>query len=384
MVEPGIEAAGISGLRQQLHRLGRIVDRRRGGPVEREMARDEIAGNPGQTQAQRIVDGDIVQRQRRRPPYLGVGPGRGRIPLFGEIHPKGGAVGRDLEAQARRALDLGRQFAAYGVCEIELAALERDQAGRLVRDHLHHDPLDRGAFAPVWLEGFQGQFQAGVVGHELVGPRANRCLPEAGVAHLLDVFAGDDPVCPGGTRVKEQKIRPNLLQFDDHPPRIGRFQRRDTLPQKGCGRALVSFVGEFDVVGGQRIAIMERESRPQHEGVGQPIRGHRVGFRQAEARTGFAHRLHHGVVHAVHQQIGCDQAIGLAGIEPGRGQGDMNGDVHLALRAGGGIAGPAGNQAGREHRQAQAACDRRAAGRGDGRWWTVIRHSHRWLPCRAL
>jgi hypothetical protein len=52
-------------------------------------------------------------------------------------------------------LDLLGKLAADRVGDVDLAALQSREAGRLLGDVLHDQPLDRGGLAPITLERFE-------------------------------------------------------------------------------------------------------------------------------------------------------------------------------------------------------------------------------------
>ncbi len=100
--------------------------------------------------------------------------------------------------------------------------------------------------------------------------------------------------------------------------------------------ALVPLEGELHVLRGERIAVVEPHALAKHELVGEPVL--RLRPRLGEAgRPGIArHRLHERVVERVQRQEGGDDARRLGGVEPRRGQRDVDGERDLPLRRAGG------------------------------------------------
>src|SRR5918999_946723 len=78
-----------------------------------------------------------------------------------------------------------------------------------------------GTFPPVTLVGPQDQADAGVLTHELIGPRPDRMLLEPIGPDLLDVRLGHDP---GGSRCGRRKggqeVGPWCLQVEPDAMRI--------------------------------------------------------------------------------------------------------------------------------------------------------------------
>ena len=223
VVFAGVEAAGITGFGKQLFSHCRIVNGGGGLPVIVEALRDDAAGQLGVAEGQRLVDAFAVDRQAGRFADPLVVPRRFRVPLVGKGQPERGRRIDRLQGQPGAMSHFFREFAADRIGDVDLAALQRGQPGRLVRDHLHHDPLDGRVLAPIALERLQHQLDAGVERDELVGAGADRVLLVAVVADLLDVLLGDDPARPGGAAVKGQKVRPRLLELEPHMPWIGGF-----------------------------------------------------------------------------------------------------------------------------------------------------------------
>src|SRR5262249_53525600 len=74
------------------------------------------------------------------------------------------------------------------VGDVHLAALERGRPRGFVRDAPQHEPLHGRRLAPVTVEGFEDELDAGLEAHELVGPGPDGRLPVPVLTHLLEVL----------------------------------------------------------------------------------------------------------------------------------------------------------------------------------------------------
>src|SRR5262249_7044860 len=100
-------------------------------------------------------------------------------------------------------------------------------------------------------------------GHEAVWPGANRRPLEALVPDLLDVLFRHDPARPGCQRaVEDHEVGPWLLQSDPNASWIGYFHLRDMVLEDGSEAATVALEREFDVLGRDRLAVMESDTFP--------------------------------------------------------------------------------------------------------------------------
>ncbi len=232
-------------------------------------------------------------------------------------------------------LQVGGEFAADPIGDIDLAVFERRQPCRLVGDGPDHHAFDARRLAPVLVEGFEHQLDAGIERHEFVGPSADRRLFEPVLADLLDVFLRHDPTRAGCAAVERQEVGPRLLEMKAHPQRIEDFDVRHARLHHVVRGAAVAHEREFDVLGGHRLAIVEREALAQHEFVAEPIL--RGGPRLGEARCQSLprHRLHHRVMQRVQHHERRDDPRGLRRVEPGRRERDMRAPNQLCPQPGG-------------------------------------------------
>src|SRR5215475_859058 len=96
-------------------------------------------------------------------------------------------------------------------------------------------------------------------------------LREPGVADLFDVFLRNDPPSATGARIKGQKVGPRLLKLETDMSGIGCFDQRHLILDQPLIGATVALERELDVLGGDRLAIMEFDAITQHEVPAQSI-----------------------------------------------------------------------------------------------------------------
>src|SRR4030095_8144648 len=160
--------------------------------------------------------------------------------------------------------------------------------------------VDAGRLAPVLFVGFQDELDTGLERDELVGSCPDRRLPEPVVAHPLHVFLGDDPPDAGGQpSVEGHEIGPSPLQTEANASRVDDVDRRDVVLQHLGGRAAVTLEGELDVLGGERITVVETDTLSQDELVREPIRRSAPRFGQARRERVTGQRLNQRVVQGV-------------------------------------------------------------------------------------
>src|SRR5438874_1854277 len=118
-----VEAVRMTGLRQKLLGLFRIVDRLWRLPIKVEaVGHKRIAGQPRIAKGQRLVDTVAIHREAGGPAYPLVMPWGFLIPLVGEGQPERALNDRGLQRQPRRRAQLLGQLAADRVDDIHLAA----------------------------------------------------------------------------------------------------------------------------------------------------------------------------------------------------------------------------------------------------------------------
>ena len=333
----GVEAVRVPGFGQELRRFLGVVGVQGGRPGELEVLRDDAPRDFREAQRFGLIDGLPVEGQVGGEAHALVGPRRLGIPLLGEEQPERAGDGGRLEGEARGPLELLRQRAPDRVDDVDLAPLQRRQAGRLVGDHAEAQRLDARRLAPVVLVGLEHELDARRERHEAVRPGADGRLLEPVVSNLLHIFLRDDPAGAGRrAAVEGHEVGPGLLQSEAHPLGVHDLHRGDLLLQELRGRASVALEGELDVLGGDRIAVVELDAFAQDELVGQAVGRGAPGLRQARRHALARHGLHEGVVERVVEHERGDDPGRLGGIEPGGGQRDVDAPGHLAVRGDGG------------------------------------------------
>jgi len=275
------------------------------------------------------VDGEVGGQAHAviRPRRLG-------IPLVGEDEPLVGGKDERCQLEPGRAHELLGEGAADRIGDVGLAPLEHGEPGRVLRDDAEDEALDRGSLAPVRLEGFQHQLDAGRKGHELVGPGAHWRFLVPVVPDLLDVLLGNDPAGAGGARVEGEEVGPRRLEAEAHAAGIGCLDTGHPVLERLRGGALVALVGELHVLSGDRLTVVELRALPQDEVVGEPVLGHRPRLGEARGLRVAGHRLEHGIVERVEEHVRRDDARRLGGVEPRRRDRHVDGPRELPLGGG--------------------------------------------------
>ena len=289
-----VEALRVAGFGQELlgaRRIERIRGRR---PVELEVARDDARRGTAEPEVFRVAERFPIDRQVDREPDPAVGPRRLRVPLLGEHHPLAARGDDDLEREAGRS----PHFLGIGppepVRDVRFAALQLHQPRRFVGHRLQDDALHRRHLPPVAVIRFDHELDAGVEGHEAIGPGADRRLLEPVVADALDVLLRHDPGGTGGRcRVERHEVRPRLLEPEPDALRVDDLDRGHPRFQRGGAAALVALERELHVVGRERYPLAE------HELVGEPVVRDRPRFGEARRPRVARHRFHERVVERV-------------------------------------------------------------------------------------
>src|SRR5262245_45174917 len=103
---------------------------------------------------------------------------------------------------------------------------------------------------------------------------------EAGVTDLFDIFLRDDPPSTAGARIEGQKVGPRLVELEADASSIGCFDRRHLLLDQSLIGAAVALEGELDVLGGDRLAIVEFDAITEHEVPAQSVLRRRPRLRE--------------------------------------------------------------------------------------------------------
>ena len=247
-----------------------------------------------------------------------------------EVEPLGRVANQTDELEPRRLLHFLAERTAQRVGDVDLAALQHRQARQILGHGLPHQALHRGGLAPVTIVRLQRELDPRVERRELVRPRSDWRLLEALVADLLDVLLGNDPARAAGRRaVERHEVGPRLFQTKADAVRVGHLDGRDLLLQQTGGRALVSLERELDVLGRQRVAVVEHDALAHDELVHEPILRRRPGLGERRRERLAGHRLHHRVVHGGEHHHHRDDPRVLGRIEPDRRERDVDRPRHL-------------------------------------------------------
>ncbi len=188
------------------------------------------------------------------------------------------------------------------------------------------------SLTPVVVDGFEHELDARRERDESIGAGTDRRLLEAIVPDLRDVGLGHDPSRAGRARVEGEEIRPRLLEAKPDARRPRSLDRRHPFLEGLARGASVALEGELDVLGTERIAVVESHTVSQDELVHEPIRRERPGLGETGRERVTGQRLHHRVVQRVHQHEGCHDPRGFGGVEPRRDERDVNPPGHLTFR----------------------------------------------------
>ena len=275
-------------------------------PVELEARGDDAPDQFGKSQGLRLVHRGPVNGIVRGQAHSPVVPRRLRVPLVSEVDPLCRLTDVGLQRQPRGPPEILGQRTANRVGDVHLAALQRGQPRGLVRDRLQDKPLHVRRLSPVLIEGLEDELDARAERDEPVGASADRSLLEALVADLFDVFPGHDPAGAGGGRVERHEVRPRPLETNADTPRVRRLDGRHTLLQRLLRDAPVTLERELDVLGCDRVTVVELRPAAEDELVDEPIRGHAPRLGQARRHRLARHRLHERVVQRVEEHVRRD------------------------------------------------------------------------------
>jgi len=235
-----------------------------------------------------------------------------------------------LEREPRRSSQLFGERTADHVGDVDLPALQRGQARRLVRDDPEDQPLDARGLAPVLVERVEDQLHARREGDELVGAGPERSFLEALVTDRLDVFLRDDPGGAGGVRVERHEVGPRLPETEPDAPAIESLDDGDSILDRLVRRTPVAFERELDVLGGHWIAVVKPDAFAEHELVDEAVRRDAPRLREAWSDLVARHGFHHRVVQRIEDHERRDGSGGLGRIKPRGSERDVDGPDHLA------------------------------------------------------
>src|SRR5215470_10343117 len=228
-----VEAIRVASLGQELLGTLWIVRMRIDRQCEFHVTRHDAPGEARESECLRLVDRLAVDGEACGQPDPLIVPRRFRIPLIDEVEKKYRIRHRGTELEAGRAPDVFRDRSGEVVRDVDFAPLERGGAGCLVRNALEDNAFHAGCLAPIPVERFEHQLDAGRLAHEPVRAGADRRLDEAIVANLLNVLLRHDPSrARGGGAVERHEIGPWLLHHESHVPSVDDSDFLDPLFQE--------------------------------------------------------------------------------------------------------------------------------------------------------
>ena len=130
-----------------------------------------------------------------------------------------------------------------------------------------------------------------------------------------------------------------MPQPETDTTRVQSLDRGDPLFEGLVRGAAIALERELDVLGGDRLAVVELHAAAQDELVREPIGGYgpRLGERRRQRVAG--QRLQHRVVESVEHHERRDDPGGFGWIEPRRSERDVDAPGHLAVGRGGSGSG---------------------------------------------
>ena len=264
-----VKAIGISGLRQQLLALGRIV-----GVVFRQL-RQEILGQLGIDAAAHggavTVRHDVhdllpVDGVAHGLPHLLVVEGLRGVVEIHRLHQIHGALQHGQIAAQLRRLRAGQVSA-----QIHAAALQgHHQRGGILIDLIRHF-AESGGSAPVIVKALQHDVLLRRAGRQLEGARAGD------KARLRIAVLGND-----GRRQEIDQLQIGLLQPEGHRPFVHGFQVLNSRKRRHQGRVPrvvgAAVHGIDHILRRHRLAVMELHALTQGEGVDKSVLRDIVAF----------------------------------------------------------------------------------------------------------
>src|SRR5207245_542804 len=152
------------------------------------------------------------------------------------------------------------------------------------------------------------------------------------VADFLDVLDGNDPRRAGrGGCVEDEKVRPRFLEMETHAIRVDDLDLPHLVFEHLGRRSAVTIERELHVVGGQEVAVVEVNTLPQHELIGQSVGRYGPALREARRHRLAWHRLHEGVMKAIEDPERRDDPRGVGRVEPRRGEREVESQGQLSF-----------------------------------------------------
>ena len=195
------------------------------------------------------------------------------------------------------------------------------------------EAFHRRLFAPVIVVGLQHELDARLHADEFIRTEADWMLLVTVRPDLLEIIFRRDPAGGAPQRaVSGHEIRPWLVEDEPHRVRIDDDDLLDLLLEL---RPLGALEAEFDVLGGERVAVVEFHSLAQLEFITELVRAFAPGFGQAWRHVLSRHRLHERVVQRIlHPEWRQIAGACLARIEPSRRDRHVHREPDFALGLG--------------------------------------------------
>ena len=166
----------------------------------------------------------------------------------------------------------------------------------------------------------------------LYGPAPMGAFRKPSSPTFSTYFLGTIHPGPGGRRAVEgHEVGPRLLHDEAHPARVDHPHLFHALLEELGPAAAVPLEGELHVLRGDGIAVVELDAVSQEELVGEAVLRRRPRLCQARRIEPARHGLDEGIVDRVEDHERRDGRLRLRGVEPLRGQGDVDGKVDLPL-----------------------------------------------------
>src|SRR5262249_22657766 len=137
--------------------------------------------------------------------------------------------------------------------------------------------------------------------------------------------------------VEGHEVWPGLFEVEAHQVGIDHLDLRDLLPEERSALATVAFEAEFDILGSERIAVVEGDALTQLELVCQTILTLAPGFGQAGRHGVAGHRLDQRIVQGIEKQERRNRD-GFGRVKVRGSDGEVNGRGELPLRLSGDVA----------------------------------------------
>jgi hypothetical protein len=119
----------------------------------------------------------------------------------------------------------------------------------------------------------------------LYGPAPIGAFLKPSSPTFLDVLLRHDPAGAGrGGSIERHEVGPRLAEHELDPARVDDLDLLHLTLEQLLGAALVALERELDVLGRDRVAVVELDVLPEHERVADAVLRHRPRLGQARRR----------------------------------------------------------------------------------------------------